>query len=295
MKKLLLSCFVISSLAVNSQTVLFEDSFESYPDFATTNVGTWTLLDVDGKNTYGFTQNSSAYPGEHSPKSFIVFNPNSTNPPIQVSPTSNWTARTGDKGMVAFASNDAPWNNDWMITPQIQLQATGNNVSFWAKSCDSEYGNEIFQVLVSTTNTDPASFTLISPEGLTTPADITYHQYSYNLDAYANQNVYIAIRCVSEDQFGFMVDDFLVTAGSLSTQEIDNNTKLTIFPNPVSEVLNIRTDTKIQGVNVYDLSGRKINTKIINNEINVRHLEKGTYIIEIESSTGKTSHKFIKK
>ena len=92
--------------------------------------------------------------------------------------TSDWTAKSGDKIMVAFAATSAPWNNDWLISPQIQLTAgLGATLSFWAKGCDAEYGAEKFKVLVSTTGTAVANFTAISPV-VTTPSDATWHEYT---------------------------------------------------------------------------------------------------------------------
>ncbi len=84
---------------------------------------------------------------------------------------SNWEAKTGAKMMVAFAATSSPWNSDWMISPQIQLLQTGNTLTFWAKSCDSDYGDEKFTVYVSTTNTNVSSFTAISATPVSSPSD----------------------------------------------------------------------------------------------------------------------------
>ncbi len=218
MKKILLSLLTvigISGATVDAQTVLFEDSFESYTDFAITNVGGWTLTDVDGLETYGFQGITFANTGV--PKSFQVFNSTTTSPPINPSGTSNWTARTGQKMMAAFASVSAPWNNDWLISPSIQLLQDGGTLSFWAKSCDGSYGNEKFRVYVSTTGTAVSDFTAITPV-VTTPSDAKWYEYTYDLSAYANQAVHIAIQCTSEDQFGFAVDDFKVVSNELQTE-----------------------------------------------------------------------------
>ena len=53
---------------MKAQTVLFEDSFETYTDFAIANVGNWTLTDVDLKPTYGFT--GITFPNTGVAKSF---------------------------------------------------------------------------------------------------------------------------------------------------------------------------------------------------------------------------------
>ncbi|OJX29833.1 MAG: hypothetical protein BGO86_05180 [Chryseobacterium sp. 36-9] len=214
MKKFLFSLFATGALfstdVLKAQTVIFEDSFETYTDFAIANVGNWTLTDVDLKTTYGFQ--GITFPNTQVAKSFQVFNSTTTTPPMTPSETSDWTANTGDKMMVAFAATSSPWNNDWLISPQIQLVAgQGATLSFWAKSCDADYGAEKFKVLVSTTGTAVANFTAVSGV-ITTPSDATWHEYTYNLNAYAGQQIYVAIQCTSEDQFGFAVDDFKVVS-----------------------------------------------------------------------------------
>ncbi len=214
MKKLLFSLLATGALfstdVLKAQTVIFEDSFETYTDFAIANVGNWTLTDVDLKTTYGFQ--GITFPNTQVAKSFQVFNSTTTTPAMTPSETSDWTANTGDKMMVAFAATSSPWNNDWLISPQIQLVAgQGATLSFWAKSCDADYGAEKFKVLVSTTGTAVANFTAVSGV-ITTPSDATWHEYTYNLNAYAGQQIYVAIQCTSEDQFGFAVDDFKVVS-----------------------------------------------------------------------------------
>lgn len=218
MKKVLLSSFLALGMYANAQTVIFEDSFESYTDFAIANVGGWTLRDVDLSPTYGFQGITFANTGVA--KAFQVFNSTTTTPPITPTATSDWTARTGNKAMVSFASVMPPDgtgpNNDWLISPQMQLVTGGTELSFWGKSCDKTYGNEKFKVYVSTTGTAVANFTAITPV-LTSPADLTWHKYTYDLSAYAGQAIYVAIQCTSVDQFGFAIDDFKVVSLAPST------------------------------------------------------------------------------
>ncbi|WP_028122360.1 T9SS type A sorting domain-containing protein [Epilithonimonas tenax] len=219
MKKILFSLIaaaaVYSTDVMKAQTVIFEDSFESYTDFAIANVGSWTLTDVDLKTTYGFQ--GVTFPNTQVAKSFQVFNSTLTTPPLDPTTTSDWTARTGERAMVSFGADTAPWSNDWLISPQVQLIAgSGASLSFWAKGCDATYGAEKFKVLVSTTGTAVANFTAISALTVT-PSDAAYHEYTYNLNAYAGQQVYIAIQCTSDDQFGFAVDDFKIVSTTLPT------------------------------------------------------------------------------
>ena len=287
----------VLALAFNSskaQIVLFEDGFESYTDFAISGIGNWTLKDVDLKNTYSV--NGYTYPNQSVPKSFMVFNKSSS----QISPAipsaqPQFQSRTGNKHLICWNATSSPWNNDWAITPQIQLGLSGNKVSFYAKSAHQNYGEEKFNVLISTTGTEIADFTPLNPNLIVTPADVEWYEYSFDLDAYAGQQIYIAIQCLSDDQFALQIDDFKVTATTLATSEVSKN-KLSIYPNPAVDFLNIKSATKIEAVEIFDISGRKVsNFKVVDGAVDVRSLDKGTYIIKTTSNGEVTTQKFIKK
>lgn len=83
------------------------------------------------------------------------------------------------------------------------------------------------------------------------------------------------------------VDDLIVTG------EIEGIAK--VYPNPTSDFINIKSDSKINSVSVVDLTGRKMNTPLNDNKVDVRNLPNGTYIINIETKNGNTSEKFIKQ
>lgn len=223
MKKILFPMIATAAFfatdAIKAQTVIFEDSFESYTNFSIANVGDWTLRDGDLSGTYGF--NGIDFENEYDPMAFIVFNSTATTPPMTASATSDWSAKTGSKAMISFASVMPPDgtgpNNDWLISPKVQLIAgQGAKLSFWAKSCAADYGAEKFQVLVSTTGTAAANFTAISPV-TTTPSDAVWHEYTYSLNAYSGQEIHVAIHTTSVDQFGFAVDDFKIVSNPLPT------------------------------------------------------------------------------
>lgn len=300
MKKLLLMLLILFWVNVMSQTTLFEDSFESYDDFAIANVGNWTLTDVDQQPTYSIL--GVAFLNSYSAKSFQVFNSTTTSPVLTPSSSSDWTAKTGDKNMVCFAAtkpSSAPLNNDWLISPQITLGASGNTLSFWAKSCDALYGLERFKVGISTTNTSTSSFTMISsPPYVVTSNDVTWNEYSYNLDNYANSSVYIAINCVSNDQFGFAVDDFKVTTSSLSTDAFFKN-HFSVYPNPTKGILNIiSSSVAIDEVNLTDVNGRSIEKVSLNGglktQLDLNDINSGIYFLKVTSDQGVGTSKIIK-
>ncbi|MDL2142881.1 DUF5074 domain-containing protein [Flavobacterium tructae] len=84
------------------------------------------------------------------------------------------------------------------------------------------------------------------------------------------------------------------TTTNLGTGEF-TKLELAVYPNPVSDVLNIRTEDEVLKVTVYDISGKSINTQFNNNQINVSDFTNGMYIINIVTDKANYVQKFIKK
>lgn len=76
--------------------------------------------------------------------------------------------------------------------------------------------------------------------------------------------------------------------------EIVGNT-IAIYPNPVTEVVQIAAKEKIELVEIYSLTGQKM-INSIDDKINISHLKKGIYIVKVSLVNGKVkSGKIIKK
>ena len=240
------------------EDAIFEDGFEDYPDFATT-FDPWTLIDQDGSPTYGFS--GITFPGSESPMAYTIFNPSQTVPPIE-----GMDPYEGDKMAASFAAVN-PANNDWMITPNITL-GENSSLKFYAKSHTSEYGLERFRVGVSTM---PAIITqrfqyVTGASYVEAPTNWT--EYIYDLSNYDGQNVYIAIRCVSDDAFVFYVDNFSVHSdgGGVSTEDIVapdfSNALKGNYPNPFNPETTIRYSVKDDSpvsIEIYNLKGQLVN------------------------------------
>ncbi|WP_309641061.1 T9SS-dependent choice-of-anchor J family protein [Flavobacterium sp.] len=300
MKKLLLSLLILGGLNAHAQVAIFDDSFEFYDDFAIENIGDWTTLDIDLLPTYGFTGVTFANSG--IAKSFQVFNATTTAPALTPSATADWTAKTGDRHMVCFASvpsttGGATANNDWLISPQITLGTT-NTVKFWAKACDATYFAERFSVWVSTTGVAPTDFVKISTGAYLTTPNITWAEYTYNLAAsYNGLPVYIGIKCTSPDMFGFAIDDFSVSAVALATENFVTS-NFAVYPNPASSVVNINAKNNsivINTIQLTDINGRIVKqVKGMTNQINISELNAGVYFLKISTDQGTGITKIIK-
>ncbi|MDZ4122063.1 MAG: choice-of-anchor J domain-containing protein, partial [Candidatus Cloacimonadaceae bacterium] len=183
---------------VSSQLdVLFNDNFSSYPDFAL-QFSPWTLLDIDQSITQGFDDFSFANWG--SPMAFMIFNPSTTIPPM----TTN-TPYSGSKMAASFTAITPP-NNDWMITPRVNL-GSESAIRFYAKSHSSQNGLERMRVGVSTlANPTPESFQyLTGPTYVEVPTNWT--EYMFDLTAYDGMNVWIGIQNVSSGALVMYIDE----------------------------------------------------------------------------------------
>ncbi|MCC2590136.1 T9SS-dependent choice-of-anchor J family protein [Chryseobacterium sp. MFBS3-17] len=306
MKRLLFSLMLGGAVCAQAQTTLLDEGFESYTDFAITGFGSWLTLDLDLLPTYSGGLANPTWPNVHQPMAFQIFNPtaagvtNSTDPLDELR---NFDPHGGSKYAAAWnavPSATVPGNNDWLISPALQLGTSGNELTFWVKSLSSSYGLETYKVGVyvgSGTPTSAADFTIISGATPLTAPYPNWELKTYNLDNYSGQMVRVAIQCVSSDNYMFMVDDVKVTTmAPLATNEVrGKDVSVSVYPNPASDVLNIKTKDQIKSITVFDSSGRKVNVNASDHIVYVKSLTPGTYLIIIETDKTTVTEKFIKK
>ncbi|MDY0325059.1 MAG: choice-of-anchor J domain-containing protein [Candidatus Cloacimonadaceae bacterium] len=284
--------------------VVLEDSFETYADFAT-EFGHWTLIDQDNSETYGFT--GITFPGSGSPMAYIIFNPSQTVPPI-----TDVLPHTGSKMAASFAAVTPP-NKDMLISRRINL-GTNSSLKFYARSHTTNYGMERFRVGVSTMPIIlPQGFQYITgAEDVQAPA--TWTEYMYDLSAYDGQDVYIAIRCTSNDAFVFYVDDFSVhTDGGTGSEDPTAPVLVTElkgnYPNPFNPETTISFSTKEAGpvaLEIYNVKGQLVK-KLVNEDkaagnhtvvwngtdLNNRPVSTGVYFYKMNAGKYSSTRKMI--
>jgi PKD repeat protein len=254
--------------------------FESVADFALT-FSPWTVIDVKGGNTYGIQ--SVAFPHNYEPMAYICFVPAQTTPPLV-----NMQAHSGQKLGCCFSSTPPMNPNDkWLISPKMTL-GINPQIEFWVKSYNTQFGNELYNVAVSTSDPAPASFVPLTASPEASPADWT--RRSYDLSAYTHQNVYIGIQCVTNDGFIFMLDDISITS-SVGINETGSLSRLSIFPNPAQDhlILHCPAASPVSyNIDMISILGEKISSW---NEVpvagrimlDVHDIPQGVYLLHIVS------------
>lgn len=318
MKKYLLILWLFIMNLSNAQTILLNEDFESYPDFTITNMGQWSLLDLDQLNTTTTIGGDpsppinwvATWPNAGKKMAFQIFNFSQSNATNDFTGASgdirNFNPRSGQKYAASWAGQmvqSFQGNNDWLITPAVTLGLSGNQISMYLKSLSSSYGDERFQIgvyLGSGNPTSAADFTIINtlpyqqvPQNLN--IDNNWRNFNYNLDAYSGQTIRVGIRCITQEASALLVDDVKITStGILAVSENISENEIIIYPIPINDILNIRTDKKISEMKLYSIEGNLLNTTK-ETKINMSKYAPGNYVLQISLENGKQITKKIIK
>jgi hypothetical protein len=263
--------------------------FEDIADWSLT-FGDWTAVDVDGSSTYGFS--GTEFPNNYEPMAFICFNPELTDPPMTDDPEIQ--PHSGERFGACMASVPPPTNDDWLISPQIML-GTNSTFNFWVKSYTDDYGLEKYNVGVSTTGMDPDDFTFINdPSPLEAP--VVWTEQNFDLSDYDGQTVYVAIQCVSEDAFVFMVDDICVDFMVGAPELPEDEARISIYPNPARDYVRITSSEEMVEVEILNQLGQRVYNQVVKNtnvDISTIEFESGVYYVRIKSDTGSSIQKLV--
>ena len=171
----------------------------------TGNIGQWTVYDGnEGKVGYSL-MNITTPIGK--PGAWMVFNPGEY-ATSRTTLADYFPAHSGDQYLVSSCVSepeDAIEATDhWLISPQ--LPGIAQTIQFYVREMDDQYGAEQFEVLASTTDSNPESFSVV--ENLST-STTSWQAKTADLPAGTK---YFAIRHTSTDIFALMLDDITYVA-----------------------------------------------------------------------------------
>lgn len=252
----------INVTACETQTLPWTCGFES-----SDNLGCWKVIDADGDG-YGWDFTSSSF----SPRT-----------------------GSGAAFSASYINNVGVLNPDnWMITPKIQIPAEGATIEWYEWAQDPNDYAEHYAVYVSTTGTNPSDFSNKIYEG-NVPSPQTWRKHSRSLAGFAGQAVNIAFRHFNcSNMYWLIIDDISVTAGNHAGISEVENANVSLYPNPVTNILNIDAQG-IQEVNVMDINGRTVMSMQNTNTIDMTNLASGVYFVRVITTDGVSTQKITRK
>ena len=114
-----------------------------------------------------------------------------------------------------------------------------------------------------------------------------YNSTGQTYNTSGNVVVYTGSTCSTVVPMTFGVDDFI------------GENQFTLYPNPASDSITIKSknDAEVTSISIYTTLGQMVKTVANQSQditINVSELNIGTYLLSIETDTGKSTQKFIK-
>ncbi|WMI67601.1 T9SS-dependent choice-of-anchor J family protein [Mangrovimonas sp. YM274] len=177
---------------------------------------------------------------------------------------------------------------DWMVTSQIDLtNATNAELRFYTRQeFDDDYGT-VYQIRISTgSQTAPADFdTLITwdENELNDDAQV-YEEKIVDLSEYDGEVIYIAFVRIQNDGDSWYIDNVSVGQFTLGLEDVETPVvEFSYFPNPVEDVLNIKSPSVINDVLVFNSLGQqvlKLSPNEMNSQIDLSNLHSGAYFVQ---------------
>ncbi len=129
-----------------------------------------------------------------------------------------------NKNLVTFACGGAPnkGTDSWLISPQIKNISNGDYLSFYLNNFTGSENNNL-QVLISTTDANPESFTVL--DSFPAYRSTSWTSYAYSLADYVGKNIYIAFRAYffpkSTIEFGAVFGLDLIKVGAVNEYDME--------------------------------------------------------------------------
>lgn len=277
MKKLILfftSVSFFTGLHLNAQTTVFEETFESTTESEIPS--DWTRENRDNDNQMWKVTNSNPIYDSYGFSGKFV-------------------------SIAAMIASD-----NLLITKDVNLQpgysySLSFQIGTWVPSPSFTSNNHYAIYVLPANTTFTGTETPVLEEDITTGN--TAFTKTVDLSTYAGQDIKVYFR-----QFAAMManpfpltrylilDTVKITQNAiLGTSEKSVENELAVYPNPASEFVYIKSKSKIQSMEIFDMSGRKIATTINDNKISVSKLQPGTYQVHIISENKAHHLKIIKK
>ena len=176
--------------------------------------------------------------------------------------------------------------NNFLITPLVQLGATGNYLYFDAKSTDASYPDGLqVRYTYNHINVDSIMASGVIFDTIAIPP--TWTNFKVKLDTTLNGDlINIAFRHYATDKFILELDNIRIETNDLTDVESPADQRIKVFPNPCVnhiQVEGIKTGDKYE---IFHMNGRLIKTGYYDKNITF-DFSGGMYMLKTEGSFNK--------
>lgn len=248
---------------------------------------------------------------------------------IDATTTSPWTLNTGtndldgdgveDNFMVIFPQAATELvKNDWLFSNKMGMVAGSSydiSVLYNGFDFNTTTANESFELIVVDEQSSTAAFQSVigTYSGITqsgafgdaTGNDLVTQAYTANetFTPTSSGVYYVAVRATTPAPAAsaslFMLFNLSVNGATLGVEDFGNKPKMSVYPNPANDIVNIKTELTIDSIEVVNMLGQTVKTiegkTITNNTINVSAFKSGLYFLNITAEGKKQTIKIIKE
>lgn len=130
----------------------------------------------------------------------------------------------------------------------------------------------------------------------------------FNVDIETQTLVPIPIQFPGDNQFAGMASTTEHLGSLCETRELENiscflsidynlKQEITVYPNPATDVLHFKNHDQIKSITIYDATGKEVKTvsNITGASLDISDLTTGVYLIKLNTKTGYSVRKIVKK
>ena len=202
---------------------------------------------------------------------------------------------------LSYSYDEEEWEDltphDLLITPRIAIPNDPIHISWWVAAYDEDFPDNSYEVWMSINPGDNSGVLIFSE----TVHSATFEQRVINLNYFPGSDVYFTFvhntnTAAIETSYGLMIDDIRIEEG-LSIDESTTSRGISVYPNPTTEMLNVKAENFDHCTVMNTLGQTVISEPIVNGELhlNIAHLSDGVYFVKCSGDNIVETVKIIKK
>jgi polyhydroxybutyrate depolymerase len=179
-------------------------------------------------------------------------------------------------------------------------EATETTVNFWATDVNSCSGNPTVTQLPDINTTDGSTVELLDYP-CSASEEVLFYRIIEGPHAWPSGNApFDLLQGRNLDIVASeLIADFFENPNFVSTEDIDPSnisSLISVYPNPVKDYLAIQYSGIIKGIEIYDLTGKRVcSQQLPDHSISLSGIGSGTYFLKIETDSGAAFKMIIKE